>query len=41
MRATDFHHLALDARMRPIDWLALLVVMCIIGGLAGAGLAGL
>ena len=38
---TNLHRAALDARMRPIDWLALLVVMCIIGGLAGAGLAGL
>ena len=40
MRATDLHTLALDARMRFVDWLALAVVLAVIGGLLGAALFG-
>ena len=39
-RATDLHTYLLDAHMRPIDWLALVVVLVIIGGLLGAGFHG-
>lgn len=40
MRATDLHRYLLDDHMRPVDWIALVVVLVILGALLGAGLHG-
>lgn len=40
MRATDLHRYLIDDHMRAVDWIALFVVLVILGGLIGAGLHG-
>ncbi len=40
MRATDLHRYLIDDRTRVVDWIALFVVLVILGALLGASLFG-